>query len=56
MQNAWGEEKCDGILIGMPEGRKSLGTSMRICEDNIKMDVRDTAGVDWIYMALDKDR
>jgi hypothetical protein len=43
------DEKCILILVGNPEGETLLGTSRRIWEDNISMDLRDIGweGVDW---------
>jgi hypothetical protein len=46
------------ILVGSPEGRRTLGRPRRRWEDNIKMDLR-AAGfgdVDWIHWAQDRDR
>jgi hypothetical protein len=38
------------ILVGKPEGKRSLGRPRRRWVDNIKMDYRDIGwdGVDWI--------
>jgi hypothetical protein len=46
------------ILVGRPEGRRSIGRPRRRWEDNIKMDLREIGfgDVDWIYLALDRDR
>jgi hypothetical protein len=46
------------ILVGRPEGRRSLGRTRRRWEDNIKMDLREIGfrGVDWIHWAQDRDR
>jgi hypothetical protein len=45
-------------LVGKPEGRRPLGRPRRRWEDNIKMDLREVgwAGMDWINLALDRDR
>jgi hypothetical protein len=43
-------------LVGKPEGRKPLGRPRRRWEDNIKMDLRELGGVDWIDLAEDRDR
>jgi hypothetical protein len=45
-------------LLGRPEGRRPLGRPRRRWEDNIKMDLQEVGwgGLDWIYMALDRDR
>jgi hypothetical protein len=46
------------ILVGMPEGRRSLGRPRRRWVDNIKMDVRgiEWDGMDWIDLAHDRDQ
>jgi hypothetical protein len=45
------------ILVGIPEGRRSLGRPRRRCEDNIKMDHQEVGrGMDWIELAQDRDR
>jgi hypothetical protein len=45
------------ILVGRPDGRKSLGRPRRRWEDNIKMDLQELGwGVDWIELAQDGDR
>jgi hypothetical protein len=46
------------ILVGRPEGRRSLGRPGRRWEDNIKMDLQEVGwgSVDWIDMAKDRDR
>jgi hypothetical protein len=45
-------------IVGKPEGRRPLGRPRRRWEDNIKMDLREVAwgGMDWINLALDRDR
>jgi hypothetical protein len=45
------------ILVGRPEGRRSLGRPRRRWEDNIKMDLQEVGwgAMDWIDMALDRD-
>jgi hypothetical protein len=45
-------------LLYRPEGRRPLGRPRRRWEDNIKMDLQEVGweGVDWIYMAQDRDR
>jgi hypothetical protein len=35
-----GEEECIQILVGKPEGKRSLGRSRRRWVNNIKMDLR----------------
>jgi len=45
-------------LIGKPGGRRLLGRPRHGWEDNIKIDVKETACevVDWILMAQDRDQ
>ncbi|KAJ4444291.1 hypothetical protein ANN_06083 [Periplaneta americana] len=47
-----------GVLVGRPEGKRSLGRPRRRWEDNIKMDLREVGydGRDWINLAQDRDR
>jgi hypothetical protein len=35
------------IMVGKPEGRKPLGTSMHRWGDNIRMDFREYGGMVW---------
>jgi hypothetical protein len=46
------------ILVGNPEGKRTLGRSRCIWEDNIKMDLRETGFgvVDCIHVAQVRDR
>jgi hypothetical protein len=46
------------ILVGMPEGKRSLGTPRRRWVDNIKMDLREIGwdGINWIDLAQDRDQ
>jgi hypothetical protein len=46
------------ILVGKPEGKRPVGRPRRRCEDNIKMDLRETglSGMDWIDLAQDRDQ
>jgi hypothetical protein len=46
------------LLVGKPEGKKSLGRPRRRWMDNIKMDLLGIGwgGVDWIGLAQDRDR
>jgi hypothetical protein len=43
-------------LVGKPEGKRPLGRRRWV--DNIKMDLREIGwnGVDWIYLAQDRDQ
>jgi hypothetical protein len=45
------------ILVGRPEGRRSLVRPRRRWEDNIKMDLREIwfGDVDWIHWAQNRD-
>jgi hypothetical protein len=44
------------ILVGNPEGKRSLGRPRRRWVDNIKMDFGEIGwdGGDWIYLAQDR--
>jgi hypothetical protein len=46
------------VLVGKPEGTRSLGRPRRRWEDNIKMDLQAVVcgGMDWIELAEDRDR
>ena len=46
------------VLVGKPEGKKSLGRPMRRWVDNIRMDLQEVGCgyVDWIGLAQDRDR
>ena len=46
------------MLVGKPEGRRSLGSPRRKWVDNIKMDLRETVwdGIDLIDLAHDRDQ
>ena len=46
------------VLVGKPEGRRSLERPSRRWEDNIKMDVQEVGcgDMDWIELAQDRDR
>jgi hypothetical protein len=39
------------ILVGKPEGKRTLGRPRRRWEDNIRTDLREIGwgGMDWIY-------
>ena len=53
-----GEERCIRVLVGKPEGKRSLGRPRRRWEDNIKMHLQEMGcgGMDWIELAQDRDR
>jgi hypothetical protein len=46
------------ILVGKPEGKRSLGRPRHRWNDSIKMDHREIGleGVDWIHLAQDRDQ
>jgi len=46
------------VLAGKPEGKRPLGRPRSRWEDNIKMDLQivGCGGMDWIELALDRDR
>jgi hypothetical protein len=46
------------VFVGKPEGKRPLGRPMRRWENGIRTDLRETGckGVDWIRLALDRDR
>jgi hypothetical protein len=46
------------ILVGKPEGKRSLGRPRRRWMDTIKMDLREIGwdGVDWIELAQDMNQ
>jgi hypothetical protein len=44
------------VLVGKPEGRRSLGRPRRKWEDNIKSSGSMLVGMTWIDLAWDRDR
>jgi hypothetical protein len=46
------------VLVGKPEGKRSLGRPRRRWEDNIRTDLQEVGGgcEDWIGLAQDRDR
>jgi len=46
------------VLLGKPEGRRSLGRPRRRWVDNIRMDLQEVGCgyMDWIGLAQDRDR
>ena len=46
------------VLVGKPEGKRTLGRPRRRWEDNIKMILQNVGcgGMDWINLAEDRDR
>ena len=54
-----GESRCvHRILVGKPEGKRSLGTPRRRWENYIKMEFQDVGcgGMDWIDLPQDGDK
>jgi hypothetical protein len=54
-----GEERVVyGVLVGKPEGKRSLVRPRHRWEDNIRMDLQEVGcrGMDWIGLAQDRDR
>jgi hypothetical protein len=47
-----------GILVGKPEGKRSLGRPRRRWVDDVKMTLREIGwgGMDWIDLAQDRDQ
>jgi hypothetical protein len=46
------------VLVGKPEGKRSLGRPRRRWEDNIKINLQEVGGGrgDWMELAQDRDR
>jgi hypothetical protein len=46
------------ILVGKPEGKRTLGTPRCRWEDNVKMDLKEIGwdGIDWVDLAQDRDQ
>jgi hypothetical protein len=44
-------------MVGKSEGKKQLGRPRRICEDNIRMDLRVIGweNVDWMHLIQDRN-
>jgi hypothetical protein len=57
MWHAW-EMKVYRVLVGKPEGKRTLGRPRRGWEDGIRMDLRKTGwgSVEWIQLAQDRCR
>ena len=54
-----GEGRCVyRVLVGKPEGKRSLGRPRRRWEDNIKMDLQVVGWGcgDWMELAQDRDK
>jgi hypothetical protein len=54
----WDRRNAYTILVGKPEGKGPVRRPRRKWEDNIKMDLREIGwdGMDWIYLAQDRDQ
>jgi hypothetical protein len=52
------DRKVYKVLLGKPEGKRSLGRPRRRWEDGIRMDRREIGfgGVDWIRLSQDRDQ
>jgi hypothetical protein len=46
------------VLVGKPEGKRSLGRPRRRWEDGIKMDLQgvELGGIEWFDLAQDRDK
>jgi hypothetical protein len=46
------------VLVGKPEGKRSLGRPRRRWDGNIRMDLQEVGcrGMDWFELAKDRDR
>jgi hypothetical protein len=46
------------VLVGKPEGKRSLGRPRRRWEDSIRMDIQEVefGDMDWIGLAQNRDR
>ena len=46
------------VLVGKPEGKRSLERPRRRWDDNINMDLQEVGGgcVDWMELAQDRER
>ena len=44
------------VLVGKREGKRPLGRPRRRWEDNVKIDLQEVGAMDWIELALDRDR
>jgi len=58
MWRVWGWRGVYRVLVGKPEGTRSMERPRFRWEDNIKMDLEEVGGVcgDWMELAQDRDR
>jgi hypothetical protein len=59
MKNEWSQKRnAYRLLVGKPEGNRSLGRSRRRWVDNIRMHLGKVEwdGVGWIGLAQDRER
>ena len=51
------DRRVHRVLVGKPEGKRSLGRPRRRWEDNIKMDRQEVGGGrgDWMELAQNRD-
>jgi hypothetical protein len=54
----WKRRGAYMVLVGRPDGKRSLGTPRHRWEDNIKMSLQEVRceRMDWISLAQDRDR
>ena len=52
-----GGERVHRVLVGKPEGKRSLGRPRRRWKDNIEMDLQEVRGIrgDWMELAQGRD-
>jgi hypothetical protein len=58
VKSMWKRTRAYLVLVGKPEVKRPLGRHRRRWEDNIKMDLQEVgwSGMDWIYLAQDRER
>jgi hypothetical protein len=54
----WGRGEVIKVLVGKPDGKRSLGRPRRRWEDNIKKDLQEVGwgGIDWMELSQNRDR
>jgi hypothetical protein len=54
----WEKRNVYRILVGKPEGKRSLGRLRRRWVDNIKIDLKETklGGTDWIDLTQNREQ